>query len=318
MSIPYGYEMNMDYHSKLTMSDNRHLQSRPNYNNKTAVVTGSSTGIGFETALLLARSGFHTYASMRDLKKSKNIAEIANTENLPLTVVQLDVKDDSSVKDAIGKIIAESKRIDVLVNNAGYGLFSPLEDVTLDQVKEQFETNFFGAIRVMHQVIPTMRIQRSGTIVNVSSLVGRIGLPLSSAYVATKFALEGLSESMRYELNEFGINVILVEPGVIKTNFIENLKTGDTTLKSESPYADLVDRISKVFGKMMDNRSSSPKLVAEAILHAITSKLPEIRYVVGDDANSMMKIRKNSTDKEFENWVYENIIQKQQYIIARE
>jgi NAD(P)-dependent dehydrogenase (short-subunit alcohol dehydrogenase family) len=318
MSIPYGYEMNMDYHSKLTMSDNRHLQSRPNYNNKTAVVTGSSTGIGFETALLLARSGFHTYASMRDLKKSKNIAEIANTENLPLTVVQLDVKDDSSVKDAIGKIIAESKRIDVLVNNAGYGLFSPLEDVTLDQVKEQFETNFFGAIRVMHEVIPTMRKQRDGIIVNVSSLVGRIGLPLSSAYVATKFALEGLSESMRYELNEFGVNVILVEPGVIKTNFIENLKTADTTLKSESPYADLVDRISKEFGKMMDNISSPPKLVAEAILHAITSKLPEIRYVVGDDANSMMKIRKNSTDKEFENWVYENVLQKQQYIFARE
>ncbi len=308
--------MDMNYHSKLTMKDNR-LQYRPNYSNKVAVVTGSSTGIGFETALLLARSGFNTYASMRDLKKSKNIAEIAKTENLPLTVVQLDVKDDTSVKGAISKIIAESKRIDVLVNNAGYGLFSPLEDVTLDQVKEQFETNFFGAIRVMHEVMPTMRRQRVGTIVNVSSLVGRIGLPASSAYVATKFALEGLSESMRYELNEFGINIILIEPGVIKTNFIENLKTSNTTLKSESPYADLVDRISKEFGKMMDN-SSSPKLVAEAILHAITSKEPKIRYVVGDDAESMMKIRKNSSDKEFENWVYENVLRKQQYIFAQE
>jgi NAD(P)-dependent dehydrogenase (short-subunit alcohol dehydrogenase family) len=316
MSIPYGYEMDMNYHSKLTMKDNG-LQYRSNYSNKVAVVTGSSTGIGFETALLLARSGFNTYASMRDFKKSKNIAEIAKKEDLPLTVVQLDVKDDISVKDAISKIIAESKRIDVLVNNAGYGLFSPLEDVTLDQVKDQFETNFFGAIRVMHEVIPTMRRQRNGTIINVSSLVGRIGLPVSSAYVATKFALEGLSESMRYELNEFGINIILIEPGVIKTNFIENLKTADTTLKSESPYADLVDRISKEFGKMMNN-SSSPKLVAEAILHAITSKEPKIRYVVGDDANSMMKIRENSTDKEFENWVYENILQKQQYIFAQE
>lgn len=317
MSIPYGYEMNMNYHSKLTMTDNHRIQHRPNYSNKVAVVTGSSTGIGFETALLLARSGFHTYASMRDLKKSKNIAEIAKTENLPLTVVQLDVKDDTSVKGAIGKIIAESKRIDVLVNNAGYGLFSPLEDVTLDQVKEQFETNFFGAIRVIHEVIPTMRRQRNGTIVNVSSLVGRIGLPVSSAYVATKLALEGLSESMRYELNEFGINIILIEPGVIKTSFIENLKTADTTLKSESPYADFVDRTSKEFEKMMDN-SSSPNLVAEAILHAITSKEPKIRYVVGDNAESMMKIRKNSSDKEFENWVYENVLQKQQYIFARE
>jgi short-subunit dehydrogenase len=203
------------------------------------------------------------------------------------------------------------------VNNAGYGLFSPLEDVTLDQVREQFETNFFGAIRVMREVIPTMRRQRTGTIVNVSSLVGRVGLPLSSAYVATKFALEGLSESIRYELNEFGINIILIEPGVIKTNFLENLKTADTTLKSESPYAELVDRTTKEFGKMM-NSSSSPIIVAEAVLRAITSKDPEFRYVVGDDAESIMRTRKNNTDKEFENWVYENILQKKRYVYALE
>jgi NAD(P)-dependent dehydrogenase (short-subunit alcohol dehydrogenase family) len=308
----------MNSHSSLTNTDNRRLQYSSNYNNsKVAVVTGSSTGIGFETALLLARSGFHTYATMRDLKKSKNIAEIANAENLPLEVLQLDVKDDISVNGAVSKIIAESNRIDVLVNNAGYGLFSPLEDVTLDQVREQFETNFFGAIRVMREVMPTMRRQRNGIIVNVSSLVGRIGLPLSSAYVATKFALEGLSESIRYELNEFGINLILIEPGVIKTNFLENLKTADTTLKSESPYAELVDRTTKEFGKMM-NSSSSPIIVAEAILRAITSKDPEFRYVAGDDAESIMKFRKNSTDKEFENWVYENILQKKRYVYAQE
>jgi NAD(P)-dependent dehydrogenase (short-subunit alcohol dehydrogenase family) len=307
----------MNNHSSLTTTDDRRLQFSPNYSNKVAVVTGSSTGIGFETALLLARSGFHTYATMRDLKKSKNIAEIANAENLPLEVLQLDVKDDTSVKGAVGKIIAESSRIDVLVNNAGYGLFSPLEEVTLDQVREQFETNFFGAIRVMHEVMPTMRRQRNGTIVNVSSLVGRVGLPLSSAYVATKFALEGLSESIRYELNEFGINIILIEPGVIKTNFLENLKTADTTLKSESPYAELVDRTTKEFGKMM-NSSSSPIIVAEAVLRAITSKDPEFRYVVGDDAESIMRTRKNNTDKEFENWVYENILQKKRYVYALE
>jgi NAD(P)-dependent dehydrogenase (short-subunit alcohol dehydrogenase family) len=254
---------------------------------------------------------------MRDLEKSKNITEIANTDNLPLEVLQLDVTDDTSVKGAISKIMAESNRVDVLVNNAGYGLFSPLEDVTLDQVREQFETNFFGAIRVMHEVMPTMRRQRNGTIVNVSSLVGRVGLPLSSAYVATKFALEGLSESVRYELNEFGINIILIEPGVIKTNFLENLRTADPTLKSESAYADLVDRTTKEFGKMM-NSSSSPRIVAEAVLRAIKSKEPEFRYVVGDDAESIMKIRKDSTDKEFENWVYENVLQKKRYIYARE
>jgi NAD(P)-dependent dehydrogenase (short-subunit alcohol dehydrogenase family) len=310
--------MNMNNHSSLTTpKDNSRFQHSPNYNNKVAVVTGSSTGIGFETALLLARSGFHTYATMRDLRKSKNMVEIANAENLPLEVLQLDVNDDTSVKSAIGKIIAEKSRIDVIVNNAGYGLISPLEDVTLDQVREQFETNFFGAIRVMNEVIPTMRRQRSGTIVNVSSLVGRVGLPLSSAYVATKFALEGLSESMKYELNEFGINIILIEPGVIKTKIFENVKTGDIRSRLESPYADLIERASKGFGKMIDN-SSSPQLVAKAILNAITSKEPEIRYLVGEDAEYIMKIRKNSTDKEFENWMYENILQKKQYIYAQE
>src|SRR5919109_2072518 len=161
-----------------------------------AVVTGSSSGIGFETAILLARSGFHTYASMRNLEKSKNITEIANNEKLPLQVVQLDVNDDRSVKDAIDKIVAENKRIDVLVNNAGYGLFGSVEDTSIEEIKAQFETNFFGVIRVTQQVIPIMRKQKSGgTIVNVSSVGGRIGVPIVSAYHSTKFALEGLSES---------------------------------------------------------------------------------------------------------------------------
>jgi NAD(P)-dependent dehydrogenase (short-subunit alcohol dehydrogenase family) len=283
---------------------------------KVALVTGSSSGIGFETALLLARSGFHTYASMRNLEKSKNITEIANTENLPLRVVQLDVNDDRSVKDAIGKIVAEENgRIDVLVNNAGYGLFSPIEDVTLDQVKEQFETNFFGVVRVTKEVLPIMRKHRKGTIVNVSSVGGKVGIPLNPAYIASKFALEGLSESMRYELKEFGVNIVIIEPGVIKTNIVENLKTAAGTRSIlESPYTGLIERSSNAFGKMMDNNSSPPRLVAEAILNAITSKDPEIRYVVGDDAKSIMKIRKNSSDKEFENWMYESILQEKGFV----
>jgi NAD(P)-dependent dehydrogenase (short-subunit alcohol dehydrogenase family) len=281
-----------------------------------ALVTGSSSGIGFETALLLARSGFHTYASMRNLEKSKNITEIANTEKLPLQVIQLDVNDDKSVKDAIDKIVAENRRIDVLVNNAGYGLFSPIEDVTLDQVKDQFETNFFGVVRVTKEALPIMRKQRKGTIVNVSSGAGRVGVPVYSAYVASKFALEGLSESMRYELKEFGINIVIIEPGVIKTNIVENLKTADIRSRSKSPYSDLIERVSKGFGKMMDNSSSPPKLVAEAILNAITSKEPEIRYVVGDDAQYIMKVRKSTSDREFENWMYESILQEKGFVRA--
>jgi NAD(P)-dependent dehydrogenase (short-subunit alcohol dehydrogenase family) len=312
MSIPYRHDMDKNNHSNLTMSDNHSLQYRPN---KVAVVTGSSTGIGFETSLLLARSGFQTYATMRNLKKSKNITEIANVENLPLTAIQLDVNDDRSVKDAISQIVAENKRIDVLINNAGYGLFSPIEDVTLGQVKEQFETNFFGVVRVTSEVLPIMRKQRKGTIVNVSSVAGKVGTPVLSAYAASKFALEGLSESMRYELKEWGINIVIIEPGAIRTKVFENVKTGVIRSRSESSYADVIERASKGFGKMMDN-SSSPKLVAETILNAITSKEPEIRYLVGEDAEYIMKIRKNSTDKEFENWMHESILQEKGFVRA--
>jgi len=171
-----------------------------------ALVTGSSSGIGFETALHLARNGYKTYASMRNLEKSKDITQVATREKLPVEVVQLDVDEDSSVKQAVDKIVAtEDQRIDVLVNNAGYGLFGALEDLSIAEMKAQFETNFFGVIRVTQQVIPVMRKQKSGTIVNISSVGGRIGIPGLSAYHSTKFALEGLSESISYELEPFGI-----------------------------------------------------------------------------------------------------------------
>ena len=190
---------------------------------KVAVVTGSSSGIGFETSLLLARKGFYTFATMRNLNKSQKINDIAKKENLSLKVLKLDVTDDKSVKDAIRQINDESSRIDVLINNAGYGVMGAVEDLSLDEFKSQFETNFFGVIRVTKEVIPIMRNQgNGGNIINVSSVGGKIGIPLNSAYISSKFALEGLSESMRYELEQFGIDVILIEPGVVKTNFFEN------------------------------------------------------------------------------------------------
>ena len=282
---------------------------------KVALITGSSSGIGFETSLLLSKNGFNTYASMRNLVKSKTIKEIASRQSLPLQVIQLDVNNDTSVKDAISKIMEEKGRIDVLVDNAGYGLFSPIDEVTLDQVKEQFETNFFGVVRLIKAVMPIMRQQKKGTIVNVSSVGGRVGIPLNSAYIASKFVLEGLSESMRYELNEFVINVIIIEPGVIKTNFVENSEAAHHTSDYESPYIDLIERAMKGFGVLMDS-SSPPKLVAEAILGAITSKEPGIRYLVGDDARSIMEVRKSTSDKEFENWMYESVLEKKGF--ARE
>jgi NAD(P)-dependent dehydrogenase (short-subunit alcohol dehydrogenase family) len=276
-----------------------------------AVVTGSSSGIGFETALLLARSGFHTYATMRNLEKSKNITEIANTEKLPLQVVQLDVDDDRSVKNAINKIVAaaENKRIDVLVNNAGYGLFGSLEDTLIEEIKAQFETNFFGVIRVTQQVLPVMRKQNSGgTIVNVSSVGGRIGVPVLSAYQSTKFALEGLSESMSYELEPFGIRVVIIEPSFIRTNIINSSASAEKALDSKSPYFPLMQKVKNHFKSMMENASSSspPEEVAKVILQAITSENPQLRYTVGNDAATIIQARMNMPDKEFRKMVIQN------------
>jgi NAD(P)-dependent dehydrogenase (short-subunit alcohol dehydrogenase family) len=294
------------------------MTHRINNNNKPngeitriAVVTGSSSGIGFETALLLARSGFHTYATMRNLEKSKNITDIANNEKLPLQVVQLDVNDDISVKNAIDKIVAaaENKRIDVLVNNAGYGLFGPLEDLSIEEIKAQFETNFFGVIRVTQQVLPVMRNQSiGGTIVNVSSVGGRIGVPVLSAYQSTKFALEGLSESMSYELEPFGIRVVIIEPGFIRTNIINSSASAEKALDSKSPYFPLMQKVKNHFKSMMENASSSspPEEVAKVILQSITSKNPQLRYTVGNDAATIIQARMNMPDKEFRKMVIQN------------
>ena len=195
-------------------------------NKKVAVVTGASSGIGLKASLLLARNGFYTYATMRNLDKSKAIINIKQKEKLSLEVLKLDVTTDESVNESIQKITHEQGRIDVLVNNAGYALVGPFEELAIEEFKEQFETNVFGVIRVTQAVLPIMRRQKSGTIVNISSIAGKIGFPLTSAYVSSKFALEGLSESMAYEIEQFGIKVILIEPGVIKTNFDNNLKIG--------------------------------------------------------------------------------------------
>ena len=185
-----------------------------------AVVTGSSSGIGFETSLTLARNGFYTYATVRKLEEGSNqITEIAKKENLPLQAVQLDVSNEKSVIEGINRISEEKQRIDVVVNNAGYDLMGPLEETSMDEIKGQFETNFFGAVRVMQAVIPVMREQKSGKIVNIASMGGRIAVPIHSGYCKTYFSGEGLSESTKYELEPFGIKVILIEPGAVGSAF---------------------------------------------------------------------------------------------------
>ena len=268
---------------------------------KVAVVTGTSSGIGFETALALAREGYYTYATMRDVTKSDKIKEIGQKENLEIDVLELDVDNENSAKTAIQQILDQKQRIDVLVNNAGWGLWGCVEDVSVDEFRTQFETNFFSIIRLIQEVGPTMRKQGSGTIVNVSSVAGRIGFPASPAYISSKFALEGLSESLRLEMAPFGVNVVIIEPGVIKTNFLNPMKMSKRS-ESDTVYRDITVKVTSGV-KMMAEMGTHPKEVADTIVKAIKNENPLPRYIVGNDASMFLEARKNKTDIEFENYL---------------
>jgi NAD(P)-dependent dehydrogenase (short-subunit alcohol dehydrogenase family) len=273
---------------------------------KVAIVTGSSTGIGYETSLALARDGFLTYATMRNLNKAENIKSVANKENLPIRIKQLDVTGDASVKNAVEAISSETGgRIDVLVNNARYGLNGAFEDLSMDEIKAQYETNFFGLIRVTQAVLPTMRRQKSGTIVNISSGAGRFGFPSGSAYASTKFAVEGLSESISYELEPFGIKVAIVEPGVIRTNFGNGLVVARKSQDPNSPYSQMMQKMVSSFEEMTKN-ASSPDLVANVVLNAIKDENPNLRYLAGNDVEQWLGAKRNMSDEEFYKMMNQN------------
>jgi NAD(P)-dependent dehydrogenase (short-subunit alcohol dehydrogenase family) len=269
-------------------------------NQKVAIVTGSSSGIGLESVLLLARNGYITYATMRSPEKDTSIKVAAQKENLPIRIIQLDVTDDSSVRNAINRIISEAGRIDILVNNAGYGLAGAFEDLSIEEIKAQFETNLFGLIRVTQSVLPTMRKQRSGRILNLSSGAGIFGYPGGSAYVSTKFALEGLSECIAYELDPFGIKVILIEPGFIKTNFSNAMVKARRAQDPASPYSGMMQKTMATTIELAKNASPA-ELVANAILDAATNPNPRFRYPVGKDVESWAASKKNMDDLEFFN-----------------
>ena len=268
---------------------------------KVALVTGSSSGIGLETSLALARDGFYTFATMRDVSKDEKIKKMIGNENLNIEILQLNVDSEESVNSAINMVMEKKGQIDVLINNAGYGMWGTVEDVSIDEFKEQFETNFFAIIRLIHKIAPIMRNQGSGNIVNVSSVAGRIGFPVSPAYISSKFALEGLSESLRFELMPFGVNVIIIEPGVIKTNFFDSMKLAEKAQR-DSTYKEITEKV--ISGvKMMAEMGTHPKEVADMIIKAINDEKPLPRYVVGNDAMMFLEARKMKTDVEFENYL---------------
>ena len=278
-----------------------------------AVVTGSSSGIGFETALTLARNGFYTYATMRNLKKSISIEEIANKEALPLKVIELDVDNDISAKNAIQEIIiSEKQRIDILVNNAGYGLVGPIEDISIEEeLKPQFETNLYGVIRVTQQVLPIMRRQKSGRIINVSSIGGIVGYPFSAAYCSTKFALEGLSESLSYEVDQFGIKVILIEPALVISDFHNNVKMAvkkGANDHDDSPYTQMMQKLFEEYKQVQEQYQIPAEEVAKVILNAAIVDNPNQRYLVGKYSEMMKEAKVTMSDRECRNMMKRQLL----------
>ena len=267
---------------------------------KIALVTGSSSGIGLETVLSLARDGYHTFASMRNLEKAGELEHAAKKENLPVEIIELDVDKEESIISAVKKVVTKNGRLDVLVNNAGYGQFGCTEDLTIDDFRKQFETNFFSIVRIIQEVAPIMRKQNSGNIINISSVVGRMGLPGSPAYISSKFALEGLGECLRYELGQFGIKTTMIEPGVIKTNFFNSMKVPES--KIDPKYKTLTDNILAGL-KMMVEMGTAPSQVADVVMKAIHDDEMLPRYVVGTDAAMFLEAKKMKTDLEFEKYM---------------
>ena len=266
---------------------------------KTAIVTGSSSGIGLHTSLALAKAGYVTYGTMRDVAKAEPLRRAAQERSLDVRIIQLDVDDPASVKAAVAKVLDETGRVDVLVNNAGYGHFGALEETPLSDFKNQFETNLFGVVATIQEVLPSMRAQKGGRIINVGSVAGRMGLPCSPAYVSSKFALEGLTECLRYELDQFGVQATVIEPGVIKTSFFKSMKV--TEPKNES-YRRLMNHIMSGL-QMMVQMGTEPGKVAEVILEAV--RQPEMlpRYVAGPDAAMFIKSKNSKSDIEFERYM---------------
>lgn len=262
-----------------------------------AVVTGTSTGIGFATSLRLARHGFRVFAGMRNLDKAGPLRAAAAEASLPIEVIKLDVTSAPSINHAF-ELVAGHGPVDVLVNNAGIGGATPLELTPEDEHRQMFETNYFGAIRCIQAVLPAMRERRRGSIVNITSIAGRIATPNQIAYSASKWALECAGEALAYEVRRFGIRVVNVEPGVIMTSIFEN-SAGATRYDKTSPYQPVMRRNGKLFAAGF-REATPPDIVAEAILEAITSDEYRLRWPVGKDAVGMSKGRADISD---EAWV---------------
>lgn len=262
-------------------------------NKQTILITGASSGIGMATALRLQEKGYQVYATARQLEKMKNL------EQAGIRTIAMDVTEEDSMVAAIEKIYRETGRIDVLVNNAGYGSYGAVEDVPISEAKYQFEVNLFGLARLIQLVLPSMRAQRAGKIINVSSIGGRIGEPHGAWYHATKFALEGLSDSLRMELKQFGVDVIVIQPGAIKTEWNRIARENLLKVSGNTAYKELAHKHVRMLA-FNDDRGSDPVVIAQTIEAAIAAKEPKTRYAAGMGAKLILTARKLLSDRAFD------------------
>ncbi len=279
---------------------------------KVALITGCSSGIGKSTALALARDGIYTFASMRDTSKGGQLSEIAKKEGLPLEIIELDVTDSHTIDNAFQKILEKNGRLDILVNNAGFMIMGSFEDVDIERFDLQWKTDFLGPVTLMKKAIPIMRKQEPdekgirGNIINVSSIAGKIPFAYASAYIASKFALEGLSETVSDEVTDKGIKINIIEPGVVKTKFLENTKI---IIKENSPYSEIISKWEVIAKKLFDVTQNLPNDVANAILQCIKDSSSKLRVPVGEDAKIFLEMHAQYVDEpqEFKKWFAEEI-----------
>lgn len=264
---------------------------------KIAVVTGTSSGIGFQTALYLAREGYFVFASMRNIKKAKPLIDAAKSEFLPVEILEMDVTDSQSITKAF-QVVETKGPVSLLVNNAGIGGAAPLELTPEHEHRLIFETNYFGMIACIKSVLPSMRENGGGDIVNISSMIGVLATANQIAYSASKHAVKAATEALAHEVYQFGIRTYCIEPGVVATNIFENAAEA-TRYDKTSSYKSIMRRNGKLYGAGF-KAPSSPQQVAETILEAIKTKPYKFRWPVGRDARGIFDGRPKISD---EDWI---------------
>ncbi|MCS7204432.1 MAG: SDR family oxidoreductase [Leptospiraceae bacterium] len=256
-----------------------------------AIVTGVSSGIGFFLANYLANHDFIVYGILRnEVKFQKNMEQYQFSRKENLHIVPMDVRNFTKTKELINQIYFKHNRIDVLVNNAGYGLYGPLEELDEKEIRDQFETNFFAPMVWIKLVLPIMRNQQSGKIINIASILGRVTIPTGSAYCSAKHALVALSEALRYEVSPFGIQVCSVEPGLVRTDFKDNMKLSAEIDHKTSPYYKLNQKIKQQLGRY-PNYATSAETAAKKIMNLIQRENLPPHYLIGVDAGFYLNLK---------------------------